>query len=279
MGKHKIFEELPKAKRRRQSIIPEESTNPKGKDGLAQCFSIATATMYVSIAPAFIQTPLEGIRSQYLDQLVLRYYSPVNGVVISYNNIELLGQDEVGGGAKVAKIINESPYAFLWISVDFLVWNPAIGDPLEGYVSAQSPGHIALLIHDTFNATIRRDDIPSNWEFVYGEQDDGAQGSGSWYDGNGNKIDTKLRFTVKYFDTQGRTVLVLGSLLTLEDVQRELQPAKQSVDTPTPLGQTDEPSDEHDNTTKEEDSSVPKYASSSSDSDSESDSDSDSDSE
>lgn len=152
--------------------------------GLSQCFHKVTATMHVSLAPMYSTTPAIGIKSQHLDPLLMTWYSPVGGIVLAYENLRLLGQDEnsfydkeeendsSNSYTKVAKVIHESPFAFSWIAVDFLVWKPQQEDRVEGIINLQAPSHISLLIHDVFHASIRRESLPDDWEFVYHEADE-----------------------------------------------------------------------------------------------------------
>ncbi|VVT54275.1 uncharacterized protein SAPINGB_P003994 [Magnusiomyces paraingens] len=169
--------------------------------GLSQCFRKVTTTMYVSLAPMYSLNPVYGIKSQHLDPLLMTWYAPVGGVVLAYNSLQLLGQDEgeyrarkkaaaaqnSGDDAKdnndeillpVGKIVHESPYAFLWIAVDLLIWKPQQGDVVQGVINLQAPSHLSLLVNDVFHASIRRDSIPEDWEFVYFEADE------TYYDAN-----------------------------------------------------------------------------------------------
>ena len=260
MLKRKLDLPAEASKKRRTSVISSKDANPSDTDGMAQCFKLVTVRMHVSIAPAFLHNPVEGIRKSHLDRLVMSYYAPVEGVVIAHSNLKLLGQDTEGSGPAVAKIMNDSPYSYLWIQTDFLVWSPAPGDFISGWVSVQSPGHIALLIHETFNATIKRADIPETWQFVHSEDDEtDSKSLGYWTDANGNRIEGKVFFHVKSFNVSGRTTLVLGSLLTPKDVR-------------LPSIQETPPADTKESVSEEPEPEV-KYASSSEDSDSDSEND------
>lgn len=213
-----ISEEGREQKKRMQSLVNNDGANPVGSDGLSHCFRQIKTRMHLSLAPAYSATPIEGIKQQHLDPMLLHYESKLGGVVISYSNVKLLKRK--GTPEPLGQIINESPFSFFWVYCEILVWSPQPGDVLEGWVSVQSPGHIALLIHDTFNASIKRTEMPGNWEFIHQEDDeDGSNSLGYWQDSEGNHIDGKLQFTVKRFLHGGRTVLALGSLLTADDVQ------------------------------------------------------------
>jgi len=201
----------------KQSLAQADTANPVGDDGVSQCFRVVKVRMHVYLAPAFQASPIEGLQRQHLDPLLLQYSAAANGVVVSYSNVRLLRRR--GTTETLGLIINECPFSFYWITANLLVWSPHQGDTVEGWVSVQSPGHIALLINDTFNASIKRAEIPASWEFVPQEDDeDGSKSLGYWKDEQGNRVDGKLQFTVRRFLHEGRTVLVLGSLLTADDV-------------------------------------------------------------
>jgi DNA-directed RNA polymerase I subunit RPA43 len=79
------------------------------------------------------------------------------------------------------------------------------------------------------------------WQFIPNEADEGAPDTtttdedvpiakggsqprslGYWVDGSGERVDGKLRFTVKAFNVSGRVVSVQGTLLPLGQVREDL---------------------------------------------------------
>ncbi|CAN6668417.1 DNA-directed RNA polymerase I subunit Rpa43p [Trichomonascus vanleenenianus] len=229
----------PKSKRRRHSMSQQQpaSTNTKDSNGISQCFHKVSTSLYVSLAPVYVNRPLEGIQSQHLDPLLMSYFPSARGVVLAYTNVRLCGQDpeaKAEGEPVVSKIMYDSPFSYLWVSVDFLIWKPMAGDTLEGWINLQSPSHIGLLIHDTFNATIKRDAIPVDWSFVRNEIDESQvaadseeksqspQSLGYWVDGSGKRIDDKLKFSVKAFNVSTRMVSIQGTMLKPGEVREDL---------------------------------------------------------
>lgn len=234
--------------------------NPLDTEGISECFRKVSASLYVSFAPLYALNPVAGIKAQHLDPLVMTYFTPVGGVVLGHSNMRVSGQEEGNESSKqpaVAKIMYDSPFAFLWISVDFLVWKPQPTDVIEGWINLQSPSHIGLLIHDTFNATIKRDAIPIDWTFIPNQADEEEEEDlaltsavdraaaemekgdseiknetknlfqdpkslGYWLDGQGTKIEGKIRFSVKSFIVSGRFVSVQGSLLDPNAIPEDL---------------------------------------------------------
>lgn len=251
-----LLRSLPVKRRKAESggAVFVSGVNPTDQNGVSECFHKVSTSMYVSLAPVYTLNPVEGIKSQHLDPLIMSYFASAGGVVLAHYNLRLYGQQphskDVKSPAKtqepvIAKIMYDSPFAFLWISVDLLVWKPVAGDVVEGWINLQSPSHIGLLIHDTFNATIKRDVIPAEWTFVPNQEDqnseaenataEGEEGStvaqaidqfpkslGYWVDENGKKIDGKLKFTVRHFNVSGRTVSVQGTLLAPGTIREDL---------------------------------------------------------
>lgn len=211
-------------KRRKPQFSQHKSSNPVNADGLSDCFHKITTSMYVSLAPSYLKQPLEGIKSQHLDPLLMKHFPQAGGVVIGYDGLRLSAEHNVDDDTVVAKVNAHSPFAFLWVSVDMLVWKPQVGDVLEGHIYMQSPSHIGLLVNDTFNASIKKNHIPENWTFVPGQADEvdaeeeegsskKSQSLGQWIDENEMAIDGKLKFTVRAIHNSGRVVSVEGSLV------------------------------------------------------------------
>lgn len=257
MAKRKLeMEAKSRAKKRK---VHESAVNPKNSEGISQCFQKVSTSLYLSLAPIYVSEPYKGICIQHLDPLLMTFFEATGGVVVAHFNLRLHGDYERNGSSSssrshiIAKIQYDSPFAFTWVSVDFLVWKPARGDVIEGWISLQSPSHIGLLVHDIFNATIKRDSIPKDWKFIPNEEDEvavsitpetpetPAAGTGTfrdcdpkslgyWVDGKGKRIDGKLQFTVKSFNVSGRLVSVQGSLLGRGELKEDLTKMGESVE-------------------------------------------------
>lgn len=218
--------------------------NPK-EDGVSNCIIRVPIELYVSLAPMYLQTPLQGIMKQHLNPMVMKYNNKVSGVVMGYENLTILDSnpnDEDEKVEKLVKVTPDTPFSFTWCKVDLFVWQPQVGDVLEGNIFIQSASHIGLLIHDSFNASIKKNNIPYDWTFIQDEQeedvnedsrDEGEAGSkpkgrrtgslGHWVDADGQQIDGKLKFTVRNIYTTGRVVSVDGTLLEDESNNSEVE--------------------------------------------------------
>lgn len=235
----------PEFKRRK----PNKSTNVVNDKGQSECFRVVRTSMYVSLAPCHIKNPVNGVKAQHLDPLIMTYFPKARGVVLSYFNVSLQSKDTSEDALSVllAKVTELSAFSFMWITVDLLIWYPQIGDLLEGFVYMQTASHIGLLIHDTFNASIKFRNIPQDWEFVpsqadeYGESEANTEeGSskfksfGYWTDASGSKVEGKLPFSIKSIYTNGRMLSIEGTLLSPES-ELDAQPvSSKQWDAPAP---------------------------------------------
>lgn len=295
------------APKRQKTHLDIPSSNPVGENGISECFQVFSTSLYLSLAPCHIQNPVNGIKSQHLDPMIMTYLPKAKGVVLSYSNIALSHDNQLvdadGNAILVARTADSSPYVFLWVDVDFLVWKPEVNDVLEGLVYMQTASHIGLLIHDTFNASIKYFNIPSDWEFVpsqadeYGDEEAPEReekGSrfksfGHWVDGSSAKIEGKLTFSIKTIHTTGRVVSVEGTLVkpgAEKDAQPFYSERRSSVATQKPQNTRKTFSDDDQEEVAvaeilepaEDEGAVPAYTAASDEEAGEADSDSDSDS-
>ncbi|KAM3163268.1 Rpa43p [Lachancea thermotolerans] len=198
-------------------------------NGVSKCIVQVPVSMYVSIAPTYMKEPNRGIKKQHLNPMIMKYSSNVGGVVLGYENLKIedasvSDESDSENATKLVKITPDTPFGFTWCSVDLYVWQPQIGDVIEGWIFIQSPSHIGLLIHDAFNASIKKTSIPQDWTFIHNEDADNNSDSGvgnsaqsrslgHWVDENGQRLDGKLKFSVRNVYTTGRVVSLEGSLL------------------------------------------------------------------
>lgn len=217
-------------------MLKAENTiyNRVGENGLSNCFYVFHTELYVSLAPIHLKDPINGIKAQHLDPMVMSYFPRARGVVLSYLNIKLGHQNESvnaeGEEVTIARIEGSTPFTFMWVLVDLLVWRPLVGDVMEGYVYMQTASHLGLLVHDTFNASIKKASIPHHWEFVPSQEDEIAdefallaKSYGYWADENGNRIDGKLKFFVKRVHLASKVLSLEGTLLE-PGLEQESQP-------------------------------------------------------
>ncbi|KAH0608145.1 uncharacterized protein H6S33_002197 [Morchella sextelata] len=168
-------------------------------------------------------TPINGLRKDHLDPLLMSYYEPLDGVVIAYDNIRFESDK--------ARIAAESPFAHVWVTVDFLVWKPKKGDVLQGWVNLQSASHVGLLVENTWNVSIPKEKIPESWSYHEVGEEEGMEGmegveygnaeidAGGWMDANGEYVDGLLKFQVESVQAIGHIFSMEGSLLNTEVIE------------------------------------------------------------
>lgn len=241
----------PAAKRR--TLV--KSSNPVNADGLSECFQVVRTTLYVSVAPCHSTNPINGIKAQHLDPMIMSYFAKGQGVVLSYSNVSVSKEhhslDTNDQPITIAKVGDSTPFLFMWITVDFLIWRPQIGDTLEGYIYMQTASHIGLLVHDTFNASIKFRNIPQDWEFVPSQADEFGEAEeqedaksskfrsyGYWADGSGTKVEGKITFAVRAIHSTGRMLSVEGTLVSPEseiDAQPVFEGRRSSTTAASPV--------------------------------------------
>lgn len=193
-------------------------------------------------------TPINGLRKDHLDPLLMSYYEPVGGVVIAYENIRFESDK--------ARIVAESPFAHVWVTVDFLVWAPKKGSVLRGWVNLQSASHVGLLVENTWNVSIPKEKIPPGWSYhevregfvpkkveVPKEKDkeegveEGVEtggvedieyapehDAGGWMNDSEEYVDGLLRFQVESVKAMGHIFSMEGSLLNTEAIENAVFP-------------------------------------------------------
>jgi len=207
-------------------------------------YRLTTTSLYLSLAPkysfypektfarllsrgagseqaAYLRSlsPITGVQKHHLDPLLMTYFEPVDGVVIGYDNVRFESSE--------GRINAEAPYPHVWTTVDLLVWRPAKGMVLKGWVNLQSASHIGLLIDNTWNVSIPFARIPKTWKYKDAvaepedmEVDQGAESAeGAWVDEKGGKIDGLLKFVVESVKGGGSIFIVEGTLLDREKIE------------------------------------------------------------
>lgn len=228
-------------KKSRLSKNLQQNTNPVDANGLSECFKEVKTSLYVSLAPLYLNSPTKGIKAQHLDPLLMKFSSKLRGVVLGYSDVTIINDNhdkDEENTLILSKVNAHTPFAFLWVHVTFLIWRPKVGDVVEGLVYMQSPSHIGLLVHDTFNASIKKFNIPEDWTFIPNQEDEkdeeNAEGEqetnsrtrnnilGQWVDANEIPIDGKLKVTIKAIRTGSRVLSLEATLIRPEQESSSL---------------------------------------------------------
>jgi DNA-directed RNA polymerase I subunit RPA43 len=210
-----------------------------------------TTSFYLALSPIAHHFPLEGLCAEHISPLILTYYAPLKGVVLSYNDPRLSESPEKG--AKVSKgkdsktvlgtSVDEYAVTFVWLTVDLLIFKPQRGTVLEGYVNLQNESILGLICYNYFNAGIERSRLPKDWQWVADEATEETgemsrkrrDAAGHYVNAEGDKVEGKIIFKVKDFEatagaeTGSGSINIYGTLLTESEDAKVDEEAKQKT--------------------------------------------------
>jgi DNA-directed RNA polymerase I subunit RPA43 len=219
-----------------------------------------TSSFYLPLSPIYHAFPVDGLCAEHISPLLLTYHPPLGGVILSYSNPRLSNTPANAPSSRdgpdasptvLAKSIDEYAVSFIWLTVDFILLRPTPGAVIEGYVSLQNESYLGLVCWNFFNAGVDRKRIPSTWKWVpnhnanagtksstdwmRGLRNKSDESSGHYVDENGKKIEGKVKFTVKDFESAPSTerergfLSIEGTLLSPEEdraYDKELKAAR-----------------------------------------------------
>ena len=136
---------------------------------LVSPFYQQTSSFYLTLPPISQKHALQGICAEHISPLILTYYPPFHGVIISYSNARLSTDPQIGSSKPAyARAIDEYASSFIWLTADFVIFKPQKNSMIEGYVNLQSESTIGLLCLNFFNASIERKRLPKEWKWIPG---------------------------------------------------------------------------------------------------------------
>lgn len=176
---HEELEPLIPAKKRHRMRYPPHS--PEVKDtpsNLPDLFEESpfyeeTHALFLPLSPISYQHPIQGLCAEHLSPLILTFYPPFNGVILSYSNTRLSSEPMNDSSTEspapiLAKSVDEYAVSFVWIIVDFLVFRPRRHSSMEGWINLQNEGNLGLVCWNFFNVSIQRKRLPKSWTWVPG---------------------------------------------------------------------------------------------------------------
>lgn len=211
--------------------------------------------LYLPLSPIAMRNPLEGLCAEHLSPLILTYYPPFKGVVLSYSNARLIPgpTKKKSRSAPIhAESIAEYAVSFAWVAADFLLLRPVRGLWMEGQVNVQNKSHLGLICYNMFNASLDAERLPPGWSFEAPDDEDTTeqaagqgevdgstsqdQGVGTWVDEAGEKVNGVIRFRVSDTESLAATggkdrgfLSITGTLLSEEqdlEVDRMIEARK-----------------------------------------------------
>jgi len=112
-----------------------------------------TTSFYLALSPIAHDFPLDGLCAEHISPLLLTYYPPMKGVVLSYSDPRLSEAPEKRGvqikkekrsKTVLGRSVDEYAVTYVWLTVDFLLFKPQRGTVLEGYVNLQNESILGL---------------------------------------------------------------------------------------------------------------------------------------
>ncbi|KAJ9632115.1 hypothetical protein H2203_000516 [Taxawa tesnikishii (nom. ined.)] len=190
-------------------------------------FVTQTTSLYLPLSPIAHSFPLHGLLAEHVSPLLLTYYPPLRGVLLSYSNPRLSetphsvpasAEAEDAAPLVLARSIDEYAVNFVWLTVDFVVLRPKRGCVVEGTVTLCNESYLGLVCWNFFNAGIDRRRLPKDWTWVSGSLTDAVDGTGEdgaaipnreeggyFVDGQGKKVEGMIRFRVRDFESAAST--------------------------------------------------------------------------
>lgn len=213
------------SKKHRAEVVPIVET-PEASDlpstSLTDSpFQTQRTSFFLPLSPVSSLYPLEGLCAEHFSPLLLNYYPPFRGVILSYANVTLSEDPNPRAhrtGPVLARSIDEYGGGFVWVTADFLIFRPRSGEVIEGKINLQNEGHLGLVCYNLFNASIERKRLPADWAWrvpegdaASGVHDDGDQANGEpaaqeheigyFRDRSGTKVEGTIKFRIKDVDT------------------------------------------------------------------------------
>lgn len=135
-------------------------------------------TLAVPLPPAYTGRELEGAVSG-LHGMLTRFHAGLGGVLLAFSRPRFATAgatraSATGGGAYVrsgggarplGRIFDELPVVHVRVTVDALLFRPALGQRITGVVTGGSAGHVSLLVGGLFNATVLEGDMGGAYAF------------------------------------------------------------------------------------------------------------------
>lgn len=202
--KHKNKDASP-SKKRKQTEVNGDGKTPKSKKdktpkttsatstaGTAESsFSLATATLYLPLAPISISPThaLASLLAEHLSPLLLTYYPPLKGIILAYSNASISSHPPSSTSRQssdpnpqpmtLAKTADEYGVLYVYLTATFLVFCPKRGQSLEGWVNVQSEGFLGAVVFNLFSVGIERKRLPTTWRWVPpGDEDESGTSTG-----------------------------------------------------------------------------------------------------
>eukprot|EP01103_Thecamoeba_quadrilineata_P012342 TRINITY_DN3161_c0_g1_i1.p1 TRINITY_DN3161_c0_g1~~TRINITY_DN3161_c0_g1_i1.p1 ORF type:complete len:240 (+),score=46.99 TRINITY_DN3161_c0_g1_i1:18-737(+) len=176
----------------------------------------------IPLLPHHIGDLTQGIYS-FLDNFIMKFMNGLDGILLAYRDVVPM---EPNG-----RIYDDAPHIHIRVQFKALSFSPVIGSNLVGRVTQMGMDHLGLLVLGVFNASIAKEDLPSQFSFDDTDPDN-----------NNIKVGTTLVFQVLGVNQSEEIISIKGSLKEegtglLEEVAKKKIPElkKTTLATVTPI--------------------------------------------
>ena len=140
-------------------------------------FQSIRMSLYLPVPGIGVRKTLSAMTTIHLAPLLLTYFPPAGGVVLSFHDPTLSAKPQPGPSRPLlppkeddspedepmSKFGDEFGASWVWLTVTFLVFKPEQGDELQGWTNAMSEGFVGLVSYNYFQTSISQNRIPKKW--------------------------------------------------------------------------------------------------------------------
>lgn len=222
-----VVSKLKKVKTSEKTIILKSDITEESSP-----FHIQTSSLYLPLSAVSQKYPIEGICAEYLSPLILTYYPPFNGLILSYSD-PIISESpfQNDGDTVLMKNIDEYAVSWAWLTAEFLLLKPEKGTLLEGMITLQNEGLLAVVCWNLFNASIERGRLPNDWEWretcgtvnygIDSQNQTNDEVTGFYVDRKGQRVEGLVKFRVADIessqDKERGFLTIVGTMLSDED--------------------------------------------------------------
>lgn len=141
-------------------------------------FHTVRASLYVPCPAISLSTALPSLISTHLTPLLLTYYAPFSGIVLSITDVSISNHAAASAGeplkiaqtpatgTQYALCADDGGVSFTWLTGTFTTFQPTLNTTLAGYINVASEGFIGLVLYNYFQVGIARSRIPKSWSWT-----------------------------------------------------------------------------------------------------------------
>ena len=137
-------------------------------------------SLHLPIPAISLEAGMSSILAVHLGPLLLTYFPPAQGIVLGFSDPVLSAKPSSGinlplfpprtGHVKdeievFARTADELGVCWIWLTANFLVFQPQRGDKLYGWTNVSSEGFMGLVSYNYFQAAVGKTRIPGNWKW------------------------------------------------------------------------------------------------------------------